>query len=76
MATETAMAVEAAEYIVKGCTVHATLDMKATDAAMEAALHEAMETAAADLEIIATITETVAVAMGVSANARVAPLRI
>ena len=76
MATETAVAVEAAEYIVKGCTVHIMPDMKATDAAMEAALHEAVEKAAARLEMTATLAETAAVAMGTSANANVAPLRI
>ena len=73
MATETAMAVEAAEYIVTGCTVHVMLDMTAADAAMEVALHEAMEKAAAGLEKTVSITETMAIAVVTSANANVAP---
>ena len=76
MATETAASVEAAEYIVKECPYLTMLDMQAADAAMEAALHEAMSKAAAGVETAVTITENIAVATGTTANASVAPPRM
>ena len=76
MATETAASVEAAKYIVTGCPFLTMLDMQAADAAMEAALHAAMNKAAAGVEAAVTITENIAVATGRTANASVAPLRL